>query len=280
MTDPEQTAATPTTADIANGIRTALATIRRHWAGTRNPAKRVGVGARSMPASRLPGSADAISLRAEVTADLAFWVHALADQYPDAVDEALLTTRRVPVPTLTFTTTWIDVRDVPGRIDLADIPATCELLSNLATTASGWGEHAHRMWAELEEHAEAVKQLAAPPVRETMPIGECECGTIVRAKAHDPGNIKCRGCTTVDTLDGWIIRIVGNEPLVTAEQLIPILHKRMGIVASRAVIRGWKHRGVIHSSGTDAHGRTVYDRKAVFAALSTWEAKREGRVGA
>ena len=108
-------------------------------------------------------------------------------------------------------------------------------------------------------------------------MGECpECETPVRAKIHNPGEVKCRGCGITDTVDGWIIRIVGNQPLVTAEQLVPILHKRMGIVATRAGIRQWVARGVIPTAGTDDRGRTMFERKAVFAALLRRETLRDG----
>ena len=237
-------------ADIATGVRSELATIRRFWQHTFDPPKSSGAGSRDAPTSRLPGNDTAISLRAEVTRDLAFWVHAFVDEHPDAIDE------------------W-------GTIDALDVPRTCRFLAEQADQIGQW-KSGNRMWDELETLAREVRNVASPPRRDTLPIGECpECETMVRAKAHDPGNIKCKGCGTTDTIDGWIIRVVGNEPLVTAEQLVPILHKRMGIVASRARIRAWKARGVICASGDDGSGRTLYDRKAVFAALAKWEARAE-----
>lgn len=258
----------PTTADIATGIRTTLATIRRHWPGTFDPPHATGAGTSSVPASRLPGNDTAISLRAETTNDLAFWVHAFLD------DANLIPTRtiRVPVPTLTVTTTWTELRE-PATLDTTDVVAMCLILEQHAAWLSGW-EHGNRLWDELITLAREVRNLASPPRRETMPIGDCDCGTPVRAKAHDPGNIKCRGCGTTDTIDGWIIRIVGNEPLVTTSQLVPILHRRLGVVASRFTISRWIDRGIIHASGRDDHGRPLFDRKAVFAALTRWDARR------
>lgn len=260
----------PTTRDIETGIRTELATIRRHWPHTLNPPTTAGPGAHGIPDSKLPGNDTAISLRAEVTKDLAYWAHAF-------IDDADLTPTRpvpVPVPTLTVTTTWVYV-DVPAALDLTDVPTVCHLLEQHAAWLSGWA-HGNRLWWELITLAREVRDLAQPRIRDTMPIGECDnCGTVVRAKAHDPGNIKCRGCGTTDTIDGWIIRIVGNEPLVTAEQLIPILRKRMGIVVARGTIRSWVSRGIIHQDSVDEAGRARFDRKAVFLALSRWEARRD-----
>lgn len=238
--------------DVADGIRRELATIRRHWPHTFDPpSTTTGGGSRDVPDSKLPSNDTAISLRAEVTRDLAFWVDAFIRAHPDAHAELL--------------TEW-------HTIDSSDVDRTCRYLAHHATQLGAWTS-GPRLWAELETLAREVRQVAAPPVRDTMPIGECpECGTVVRAKAHDPGNIRCKGCGTTDTIDGWIIRVVGNEPLVTAEQLIPILHKRMGIVATRARIRAWKARGVISAAEEDESGRTRYDRKTVFVQLAHYEA--------
>lgn len=262
----------PTTRDIEQGIRRELATIRRHWPHTFDPPTSGGVSAHAVPDSKLPGNDTAISLRAEVTKDLAFWVRQLLAEWPVAL--APTTSRRVPVPTLTVTTSWVTIEE-PGTLDCSSTPDMCDWLTRHAKTISGW-EWGNRLWWELTTLAREVRDLAAPPVKDTMPIGECDtCATVVRAKVDDPGNIKCRGCGTTDTIDGWIIRIVGNEPLVTAEQLIPILRKRMGIVVARGTIRSWVSRGVIHQDSVDARGRGLFDRKAVFHALARWEARKD-----
>lgn len=237
MTEPEITPA-----DVADGIRRELATIRRHWAHTFDPPRSAGVGGHGPAASRLPGNDTAISLRAEVVRDLAFWVHAWIDEQPEALDG------------------WV-------VIDALDVERTCRFLAQQADDLGRW-DFGNRMWSELATLAREARDLAAPKVRDTIALGECNCGTVVRAKAHDPGNIKCRGCGTTDTLDGWIIRVVGNEPLVTAEQLIPILHKRMGIVVSRGTIRSWVSRKVISQHSVDEHGVAKFERKAVFKALA------------
>lgn len=269
-----------TTADVATGLRTELATIRRHWPHTFDPPHTAtGAGPTGVPDSKLPGNDTAISLRAEVTRDLAFWIQAMLDDRPELTP----TSRRrtlVPIPTLTVTTTWAPATiTAPTVLDCGDVIAVCTLLEQEAGWLSGW-EHAHRLWDELITLAREVKTLASPPQRDTLPIGECPtCTTVVRAKAHDPGNIRCPGCGTTDTIDGWIIRVVGNEPLVTAEQLVPILHKRMGIVISRNGIRQWVTRQVIPQHSVDDAGRARFDRKAVFAALTLRDARREGRVG-
>lgn len=253
----EQPQLTP--ADVADGIRRALATIRKHWPHTFDPPTSSGSGGgRDVPDSKLPGNDTAISLRAEVTRDLAYWVHAFADDHPEALED------------------WSASR---GSIDALDVEHACRFLTRHAGALGVWS-FGNRLWAELDTLAREVRALAAPPLRDTMPLGECpECETVVRAKAHDPGNIKCRGCGTTDTIDGWILRIVGNEPTVTAEQLVPILHKRMGIVTSPSTIRTWVDRGVIpQASDPDDPGRAKFDRKAVFAALTMREARREGRI--
>lgn len=256
-----------TTADVESGIRDCLATIRRYWDGTEDPPKSGGVSSRSLPASTLPGNDTAISLRAEVQLDLALWVHALVQARDDLLGH--------------WEGTGIERSYVlDSSIDCTDVPAMARFLAGEAAWISGW-EYGNRMWDDLTTLAREVRNVASPPRRDTMPLGECpECGTVVRAKAHDPGNIRCKGCGTTDTIDGWIIRVVGSEPLVTATQLVPILHKRMGIVATPSTIGTWLNRGVIHSSDTDTRGRALFDRKAVFAALAHREHKqREAASG-
>jgi hypothetical protein len=248
---------TLTPAHIADGIRRELATIRRYWPHTFDPPSSAGSSGTGVPDSKMPSNDTAISLRAEVTRDLAYWLHAFADEHPAALDD------------------WTASR---GSIDALDVAHACRFLTRHADDLGAWS-FGNRLWSELDTLAREVKAVAAPPARDTMALGACpECETVVRAKAHDPGSIRCAGCGTTDTIDGWIIRVVGNEPLVTAEQLVPILHKRMGIVVSQAGIRQWVARKVIPQDSVDERGRARFDRKAVFAALMMREARREGRV--
>ena len=255
-----------TTTDLATTLKAAAATLTKAWPLLHNPPRPGGVRTRTVPGSRLPGNGEALSLRVELVRDLAFWLHAILDDQPDALTQAGLTT-----------------------VHAADVPAALAVVTANAAWLSGW-EHGNRLACELTDHAKDARRIAWPKVSDTIALGDCPnpigtdkaappCGTAVRASAVKPGDIRCRGCGLTDTIDGWMLRIVGNEPLVTAEQLIPLLRKRMGIVATRATIRGWKHRTVIHSAGV-VDGVTVYDRHAVFAALAHHEAVRDGRVGA
>lgn len=253
-----------TPADIADGIRRELATIRRHWPHTFDPPNSGGNGnAHGVPDSRFPGNDTAISLRAEVTRDLAFWLRAvmtdadLTPTYP----------RRVPVPTLTHTTTWTTHHE-PATLHLDNVPAMCVILERQTGWISAW-PHGNRLWAELITLAREVRDLASPRVRDTIALGECECGTTVRAKAHDPGNIKCPGCGTTDTIDGWTLRIVGHHELVTIPQLVPILHKRMGIVITERQLRRWHQSG--RFAATNDGATPKFDRRDVFTALAYLE---------
>ena len=153
----------PTAADIETGIRTELATIRRHWPHTFDPPRTTGAGARDTPASKFPGNDTAISLRAEVVRDLAYWIHAYTNEHPDAQ------------------TDWTESR---GNLDALDVPHACRYLTHHAPTLASW-RHGNRLWWELTTLAREVRDTASPPRRETMPIGDCpECATAVRAKAH------------------------------------------------------------------------------------------------
>lgn len=241
----------PTTTETANGIRDALTTIRRHWTTLEDPPQTPTGTNRNPMASRLPGSVNAISLRAEITHDLAYWTHAWLDDHPNAL------------PTNT-------------TLDLTDVVAVCRFLERQATAISGW-TYANRMWAELDDHAHDIKTLTSPPLRDTMAIGECPnkigtgpaalaCGTMVRVKAHDPGNIKCKGCGITDTIDGWILRMVGNEGAATIPQLVPIIHRRLGVVVHERTLRRWlADAKVTPAGGTSSTPR--YERRDVLALV-------------
>ena len=255
-----------TTTDLATSLRADAATLAKAWPLLHHPTKPGGVRTRSVPGSRLPGNGEALSLRVELVRDLAFWLHAIVDDLPDTLEQAGHTT-----------------------VHAGNVPAALAVITHHAAWLSGW-EFGPRLATELEAHARDARRIAWPKVSDTIALGDCPnqigagkdapaCGTPVRASAHHPGDIRCKGCGLTDTIDGWMLRIVGNEPLVTAEQLIPLLRKRMGIVATRSAIRGWKRRGIICSSGS-VDGVTVFDRQAVFAALVAFEAARDGRVGA
>ena len=165
-----------------------------------------------------------------------------------------------------------------------DVRGMCVFLMRWARHMTGH-EAAQDMADELHTAAVRVLRYAKPRGRrEWIWIGDCPnvigcegdpvvCATPIRV--YPQRAIKCAGCGVEDTLDGWIVRIVGSHQLVTAEQLTPILHKKLGIVASRDKIRQWVHRGVITPAKdddgrvvTDSQGRTLYDRFTVFAQLT------------
>lgn len=170
----------------------------------------------------------------------------------------------------------IEDRDLHAPLDGFDAPMLCRFLRRHARWFSGH-EAAEDALAELRDNAHDVRRVARPSRRDWTWIGDCPvtvaregeqevCGEPIRVYPEKP--IICRGCDTEDTLDGWVLRIVGHHGPVTAEQLVPILHKRMGIVVQRATIRQWVRRGIIAPSGeTDDQGRALFDRFAVFHAL-------------
>lgn len=171
-------------------------------------------------------------------------------------------------------------RDLHTFLGRDDAPQLCAFLRRHARWFSGH-EAAGDAIEELHGHAVEVRKVARPSRRDWTWIGDCPvtlahegeqvvCGEPVRAYPERP--IVCRGCGTEDTVWGWLDRIVGPHGLVTAEQLIPILRKRLGIAAQRATIRSWVKRGIIHATGEhDAQGRALFDRVTVMQALTKRE---------
>ena len=255
--DPEAT-----TAEMEASIIRSLATIRKAWPAILDPTRGKG-GRRTAPASRPPTSVEALSLMAEVTHDLAYWLHALLDDHDDALDNAGMQT-----------------------VQIANVPVVVDVLIANATWMSGW-EHGYRLAWELEDLARWCASAAWPKTAGTMAIGACPntigqdgepvpCGTQVRVNASHPGDVKCRGCGLVDTIDGWILRMVGSERMVTIPQLVPLLHQRMGIVVHERTLRRWHRDGRFAAAG-GSDGLPLFDRRHVFAALA-WLEERAGRV--
>lgn len=138
---------------------------------------------------------------------------------------------------------------------------------------------------ELESFARQARSMAFPQRREDMRIGNCTnhigvdgvatlCDTEIRVNASHPGDIRCPRCGLEDTLDGWIKRIVGDDSLVTAQQLLPILRQRMGVVLTTSAIRKWVQLGDLPVAGQDDQGRNLFDRRAAFLVIK----RREARV--
>lgn len=242
-------------------IRRPLALIRKAW--PLEPSAPSGGGGHSAPGSRIPTNVDALTTSAAITHDLAYWCRALLEDHPEGFGEQ-------------------------QSLSMHDVPAMIEHLIREARWASGWSQ-GWEMQSYLAELAHDASLIAWPRARGEIPLGECPvtvgvdgevvvCSTTVRATAENPGEVKCRGCGTTDTIDGWILRIVGDEPLVTAEQLVPILHKRLGVIVKPGAIRMWKNRGEITSAGVDDKGRDLFDRQHAFVVVTRREARRSGRA--
>ena len=133
---------------------------------------------------------------------------------------------------------------------------------------------------EVRECLQAVRDCLPRPRPDSVWIGDCpvtigqegdrvECGTPIRVKSGEP--IRCRGCGTDDTLDGWMLRLVGHHDLVTAPQLTMLLHQRMGIRVTQDQIRQWVRRGTIRVADYRRDGRStvaLFDRSDVFTSLA------------
>lgn len=238
-------------------LRSKLATITKAWPHLADPPARAGSGRRTRPGSRIPTHSDALSLRAEITHDLAYWCHALLEDKSDSRDA--------------------------GPLDLTDTPAMLRHLQSHVRWVAGW-EYGRRLAFELADHAHDAAVIAWPRDRDAILLGECpntigadgvpvECGAKVRAFTTNIGDVKCPGCGLSDTVDGWILRIVGDQPLVTAEQLVPILHRRLGVVIKPATVRQWKRRGEIVAAAVDHRGRDLFDRQHAMVVVTRREAR-------
>lgn len=173
------------------------------------------------------------------------------------------------------------------------IPNTLEELCYFLDRHSLWlaalGPDTVRAVADIAGAANRCRSAVFPARADGLWIGNCPntvwredgesevCGTPIRVRAEHPGDVRCRRCGLEDTLDGWILRIVGTEGPYTASQLVGVLHRRMGIVITESGIRDWVRRGWIEPIKDDFKIRTtpegahLYDVHDVMARIARRE---------
>lgn len=279
MTDDEQTPS------LAATLHQQLTTLSGAWSDTADPMNH-GHGGKG-GAAALPAST--VVLRADITLTLAFWVHALIDEWP-AVLQSLQPDEDGNLRLV-----------VTETIDCTDVPTMCDLLDRELSRIVAWGDYGQTMADDLQPLVDSARLVSRPPRRDRMDVGECpDCGRSVRVKAHrwarlpvpttDPDAlppwtewqpaqdqlITCKGCGRRETLLGWRAVIVGPQRLLTADQLVEQIHAEFGERYSPVTIRVWARRGLIRSRGHSQDGRALYDRVQVFAALMDREATRRG----
>jgi hypothetical protein len=254
-------------------IRDHLATIRATWTATAEP-MRAGRGRTST--NTLPSST--IVLRADITLTLAYWVHALVDQWPVVLQHLTHDTAgRMIVTTDT--------------IDCTDVTAMADLLDREADRIAEHDEPAQRLADELEPLARAARHVSQPPRRDKVTIGTCRCGRDITTRAvpwirtpnptTDPTayppwsdwqpaweqKITCPGCRSTRTLPEWLAEIVGPQRLLSAPELVELIHADLGMRYTPAAVRQWARRGMFATGGYRSDGRAVYDRVQVLASL-------------
>ena len=292
------------TQHLEDRITQALVTIRREWPAMMPrgaSSGRPGGGAKSTLITAddddntghdIDRHTRLVSLRREVTAELAQWCRLVIEDRP-------------------VTATSVDGSDVPGM---------CVFLERHAQWLSGHRDAedaADRIagcTSDCEAHdlvashsctglVHAVRKHTPPPIvdqaRKPRPrhIGTCpllweaetddgglemrECGGDVRAfptPYTDPTRAEqmkaplptCNRCGTGATLDWWYAQMYGDHGvshLVTVDELIAVIAVRLDWIVTRGQVRQWKHRGKIAGEGRDAKGRTLYRHDDVIEAI-------------
>jgi hypothetical protein len=129
---------------------------------------------------------------------------------------------------------------------------------------------------EMRGHADALRAIVFPLRRDWVSMGDCPFvieGAFCRGKVRGYGDGRlpsCDGCNQSAVAEWWEEVILGNPSLTTLTHadLIPFIHRTFGRAVKRATIRTWINRSVLVPSGTDEHGRTVFNPSAVVYALS------------
>ena len=234
-----------------------LAVIRGAWPRLHNP-PHANATTRHPPASRPPMRTDALSLIAEISRDLAFWVHALVED---------------------------DTDGDPSGLRLDDAMGCARYLSGRVGFIAEW-TYGNRLATEMHDHARAARGIAWPRPPSIL-LGECTnrvsvdgtvvpCGTQVRAHMETPGRVTCRGCGKSDTIDGWMLAIVADQRPVTLPQLVPLLHKRLGIVVSARTLQRMYRAGQLCAPIGGTRDAPTFDRRDVYAVVISHTAREKG----
>ena len=254
-----------TTREVEEGIIWAVDTIRQHWDATLDP----GLPSGSV-AARTPGRG--------VLAD---------DDDPTDADMSTLDRQiNLRLEVIMMLNSWsrvvVEERDLTKALpDGMSAKSMCEFLSRHARWMSGH-QAGPDCADELGQWANRVRREAVPRRKDWVTVGRCPvtiaadgysvaCNTPVKIHLERATAIRCQGCGTEDTFDGWVLRMVGSEGPYTAEQLLPVLHRRKGIVVKPSTLRQWTHRHGFPTHGSNDRGQTLYDLRDVL----TWLATRE-----
>lgn len=251
--DGEQTRAREIEVDLTRS----LAIIRSAWPRLHRPPRAVG-SSRNPPASRPPMRTDALSLIAEISRDLAFWVQALIQD---------------------------DTDGDPHGLSLDDSMGCARYLAGRVGFIAEW-TYGNRLATEMHDHARAARGIAWPRPPSIL-LGECtnrvsvdgtvvQCGTQVRAHMETPGRVTCRGCGKSDTIDGWMLAIVADQRPVTLPQLVPLLHKRLGIVISARTLQRMYRAGQLCAPIGGTRDAPTFDRRDVYAVVISHTAREKG----
>lgn len=239
-----------TTEQLAESLRASLTSIRRDWRRPDLPSDggRGRLGCTSpIPSSQLT--------RMSIQQDIAFWVQAAINEPDGCLD------------------------GYGKTVDLGVVPDMCAALLGGIRNLSGWA-YAKRMAGELEDDASALHRLTHD---EGVLLGPCPveiphlgdekprpCGRDVRAHLDRPSDVRCPGCGTKDTIEGWQRRMVGNQPVTEHELAQRLIW--LGRRVMPATIRQWVSRGIIPPpEGQDEQGRSLYSPEATMRALMARE---------
>lgn len=245
----------PAPAQMAGEIRKSLDTIRKAWPLLHDPTAAASAGIRTVPGSKPPTPIDPLSLIAEITRDLTFWTTSVLEAHPVVGAERA---------------------DHEG-LQLGDPMGCARWLAASVDWISSWEPYGNRCAMELLEHAEEARRIAWPR-RPAMLLGECPrhvardghretCGTKLRYHAELDGQVKCLGCGHIDTIDGWLLAIVGDEKPVSIPQLVPLLKRRLGVVITPRTLQRWHRDGLLPAPVDGSDGKPLFDRRDIYPTV-------------
>ena len=229
-----------------HALLTALHAIREHWAALVAPSSGGAFGSSSTDV--VTGLDRRISLRHEVTLSLNGWARLIVEE-----------------------------RDLSHGLPLGtDALGLIILIERHARWFSGHGA-AQDAADELTTWANEVRATAAPTRRDWVYLGDCPfvvedwfCAGQVRGYS-DPERLPgCTDCGQEAVVEWWEDVLDVSQP-IGKDALLGLIKTTLGRTVSRFTVTRWIRNGRIPISGTDEHGKEVFDRRTVAAALTRQE---------
>ena len=244
------------TAQIEKALLEALGVIRSYW-----------------PAMLLTGGSSSIAGKPSPRSLYTRPDHDERDDDLPPIDRRVSLSQEVTVCLNGWARVIVEDRDLShGLPNGTDTLGLVTLLERHARWFSGH-EAAEDARDELAAYAGKIRATVMPTRRDWMYLGDCPfvvddwfCQGRVRA-FYDARLTACTDCGQ-EAVTEWWLDVLGVISTITRDELPAFIRREFGKVLSPSTVRRLLNETGVDSCGTDAKGRSLFDRGAVAYALT------------